>query len=125
VTLDELLRQARVYDRFDGVGLTKTARTLPGYCHLVALHLNEAISQEKLGRPVCFKGKEGKRVLQGLHDKSLEDPDVDYEPQPGEPIGYGSDLVDALLVLLALCREHRVPVEQFLKRKLKSRRSKR
>jgi hypothetical protein len=124
VTLDELLKQARVLDRFDGVGITQTRRTLQSYCHLIAVHLQEAVSQEKLGRPAYFTGREGKRVLQGIFDKSLEDPDIDYVPEKGEPIGWGSDVADALLVLLALCKAHNVPLEKLLQRKLKSRRKK-
>lgn len=123
MTLDELLKQARVYDRFDGVGITQTRRTLQSYCHLIAMHLQEALSQEKLGRPAYFTGREGKRVLQGIFDKSLEDPD-DYVPTPGDPVGWGNEVADALLVLLALCKAYNVPLEKLLQRKLKSRRRK-
>lgn len=118
MTLDELVQLSRVRDRFDGVGISRnTKRNLEGYCYLVVTSLQEALNSARNGQPAKYTGREDVKTLTGRGDRSGEDEEP-YTPTPGDPVGYGSHIAEAFVVLAALCRAHRIPIDALLERRV-------
>ncbi len=123
MTLDDLLRLSQIRDRLDGLPVTEAPRTLEGFCYLATAHLQEALHAQRRGEPARYTGREGARKLEGYMDPSFEEREA-YVPDAADPIGYGSYVVESLVVLLALCRAHRIPVKELLERRLQKYESK-
>lgn len=117
MTVQELVKlaAARVYTGREG------RPTLEAYCHQVALSLKEAMQQKAYGRPAKYTGKESQKALMGRGDVAVHSPEDldDYQPEPGDPTGWGAHIVDAVIALACLCRMHQIPLDTALERKLR------
>lgn len=106
MTITDLVAQAQIRDRGEDGGLStldlNTNRTLEGYLYLAVSHLQEALSAKRHGRRA--------RPHAGYGEDN-------YQPEAGEPAGWGNDIAEAVLVLAACCRQNRVPLEKLLEQK--------
>lgn len=104
MTLSELVQQAQVRDRLEGVGLVKVDRGPAGYLFLAVSHLQEAKQMQDAGRPAYIKPSVKKcrqDFIEGLDDSRA----------------WGLQVAEAVVVLAALCRTYGIDLDQILSRK--------
>lgn len=102
--ISELVQQARVKDRLEGIGLVEPDRTPGGYLYLATYHLQEAMQMQRAGRPAYMKASTKKRrpdFIEGLDDSAT----------------WGHQVAEAVVVLAALCRSYGIDLDQILSRK--------